>query len=220
MSDQHNEVSTHQLISSVVVATTNEGKIREIEGLLGDLGWELRALGDIVMPEENGATFEENAALKACAACMQTGLPALADDSGLEVDALNGEPGIMSARFGNRKNSLERNVYLLERLRKHEDRRARFVSVVVLAYPDGHIETYRGEVTGQILYGPRGEGGFGYDPLFVADGQTRSMGELSMSEKQAISHRGRALQELKQAHISGEAQQKRPQARKSDNRLN
>lgn len=193
----------------VVVATSNPGKVAEIREALAGLGWELLALDDpslpeIVLPEETGTTYEENAALKACAAAVISGLPALADDSGLEVAALNGEPGIFSARFGNLDTATERNVHLLEQLRGkgRAERTARFVSVLLLAYPDGHLESYRGEVTGQILEGPRGPGGFGYDPLFLLpDG--RSMAELSVPEKRAVSHRGRALEALRIAHADG-----------------
>lgn len=191
----------------VVIATSNEGKVSEIREALSGLGWELLALGDpslpsITLPEETGTTYEENAALKACAAALAAGLPALSDDSGLEVSALNGEPGVFSARFGNIDSANGRNLHLLEQMRGKTDRAAKFVSVLLLAYPDGYLESYRGEVQGTILEGPRGQGGFGYDPLFLLpDG--RSMGDLSVSEKRAVSHRGRALEALKAAHLSG-----------------
>lgn len=200
-------------LGRVVVATANAGKVREIGAALGALGWQLQGIGALPMPEETGATYEDNAALKACTLSLMTGLPALADDSGLEVAALNGEPGVYSARFGGRDSDLERNLYLLERMRHHRDRRARFVSVVVLAYPDGVIEEYRGELEGTLLEGPRGEGGFGYDPLFVPDGDIRSLAEMTLAEKQAISHRGRALAALAQAHASGQARQDYPAGR-------
>lgn len=177
----------------MVVATGNAGKVREIAAALGGLGWYLEGLSGLPLPEETGTTYEENAALKACAAALMRGVPALADDSGLEVAALDGQPGVYSARFGNRANDNERNLYLLEKLRGQRDRRARFVSVVILAHPDGHVETYRGELTGTLLEGPRGENGFGYDPLFVPDGETRTLAEMTLEDKQAISHRGRAL---------------------------
>lgn len=188
---------------NVVVATSNAGKVREIEEALQGTGWTLSPLGSVPLPEETGATYEENAALKACAAALMTGRPALADDSGIEVEALGGEPGVYSARYGNRDNDVERNVYLLEKLRGEKNRRAKFVSVVILAYPDGHLETYRGELPGTLLEGPRGANGFGYDPLFVPDGDTRTLAELTVPEKRAISHRGRALAALRDAHRSG-----------------
>lgn len=197
-------------VGRVVVATGNTGKVREIEEALSDLGWELRPLGDLTLPEETGASYEENAALKACSVALETGIPALADDSGLEVDALNGEPGIYSARFGNRPSDLERNLYLLERMRNKASRRAKFVSVVVLAYPDGVVEEYRGELAGTLLEGPRGDGGFGYDPLFIPDGDTRTLAEMTVAEKRAISHRGRALAALQAAHKAGTARQHYP----------
>lgn len=187
----------------VVVATGNAGKVREIAEALSELGWQLEGLNGLTLPEETGTTYEENAALKACAAALAKGLPALADDSGLEVAALDGQPGVYSARFGNRPNDTERNLYLLEKLRGVQDRRAKFVSVVMLAYPDGHVETYRGELTGTLLEGPRGENGFGYDPLFVPDGETRTLAEMTVAEKRAISHRGRALAALLAAHRNG-----------------
>ena len=190
-------------IRRVVVATSNAGKVREIEEALGGLGWEVQGLSGLPLPEETGSTYAENAALKACAAAMMTGLPALADDSGLEVAALGGEPGVYSARFGGRSSDLERNLYLLEKLRGTRDRRAKFVSVVVLAYPDGDLEEYRGEVGGTLLEGPRGQGGFGYDPLFVPDGERRSMAELSLAEKRALGHRGQALAALLAVHRPG-----------------
>jgi XTP/dITP diphosphohydrolase len=200
--------STHHAEPArVLIATSNPGKVAEIREALSGLGWELVAIGDpgvpeVVLPEETGTTYEENAALKACAAALQSGLPALADDSGLEVAALNGEPGIFSARFGNLGSATERNIHLLEQLRGKKDRNAKFVSVLLLAYPDGYLESYRGEVQGQILEGPRGQDGFGYDPLFLLpDG--RSMAELSVPEKRAVSHRGRALEALKAAHAAG-----------------
>lgn len=187
----------------VVVATGNAGKVREIREALGGLGWQLEGLNGFPLPEETGSTYEENAALKACSVAMTTRAVALADDSGIEVQALGGEPGVYSARFGGRSSDLERNLYLLERLRNVTDRRAKFVSVIVLAYPDGRIETYRGELTGTLLEGPRGEQGFGYDPLFVPDGETRTLAEMSVAEKRAIGHRGRALEALMAAHEHG-----------------
>ena len=190
------------LITRVVVATSNPGKVAEFSEALQGLGWQLEPLGQVPLPEETGSSYAENAMLKAATVAMLTGLPALADDSGLEVLAMNGEPGLYSARYGNRKDDHERNLYLLERARHLRDRRARFVSVLVLAHPDGHIEEYRGEVEGQLLEGPRGTGGFGYDALFeLPDG--RSMAQLSLAEKRAVSHRGQAFAALREAHKHG-----------------
>lgn len=190
-------------LNRVVVATSNPGKVVELTDALAPLGWTLVPLPGVPMPPEDAATYEENAALKACTISLATGLPAIADDSGLEVEALNGEPGVYSARFGGRENDLERNLYLLERMKKQQNRRAKFVSVVVLAYPDGHLETYRGEVHGSLLEGPRGEHGFGYDPLFEIDELGRTMAELTTDQKLQVSHRGQALAELMQAHENG-----------------
>lgn len=197
----------------VVVATGNAGRVREIKQALSGLGWQLEALSGLTLPEETGSTYEENAVLKARAVVAGTGRSALADDSGLEVEALGGEPGVYSARFGGLHSDQERNRYLLDRLRDRRDdsstgggqisRRATFVSVVVLAHPDGEVESYRGEVSGTLLEGPRGENGFGYDPLFVPDGDTRTLAELTLAEKRAVSHRGRALDALIAAHRQG-----------------
>lgn len=194
--------ASHQ-VQRVIVATGNPGKVREIAEALAPLGWQLEPLPEgVTMPEETGSTYEENAALKACTIAAQLRLPALADDSGLEVDALEGQPGVYSARFGGVQSDLERNTYLLDKLRDKEDRRARFRSVVILAYPDGDMESYEGTVEGHLLEGPRGSGGFGYDPLFVPEGETqgRTLAELSVEEKRAVSHRGAALQQLVAAH--------------------
>ncbi|MCY1703302.1 RdgB/HAM1 family non-canonical purine NTP pyrophosphatase [Deinococcus sp. SL84] len=188
-------------VKRVVVATSNPGKVREMAEALAGLGWELMPLpAGIAMPEETGTTYEENASLKACTIATRLGLPALADDSGIEVDALDGQPGVYSARFGDCASDTERNTYLLDRLRGKSDRRAHFRSVVILAYPDGDMECYEGVVSGTLLEGPRGTQGFGYDPLFVPDGETRSFGEMSVEEKRPLSHRGLALKKLLAAH--------------------
>jgi len=191
----------------VVIATSNPGKYRELAQGLEPLGWELRPLPDfgVELPEETGTTFEDNALMKAATVAQKTRLPALADDSGLVVDALGGEPGIYSARYGGRSNDRDRNVYLLERLRgvPPEERTARFVAVLALAYPDGHVESYRGEVEGVILEAPRGEGGFGYDPLFYLPELERTFAELAPEEKARHSHRARALAKLLEAWKDG-----------------
>ena len=191
----------------VVIATTNPGKFRELAAGLAPLDWELRPLIDfaIKMPPETGTTFEDNALMKAAFVAQKTALPALADDSGLVVDALGGEPGIYSARYGGRTSDRDRNVYLLERLRgvPLEERTARFVAVLTLAYPDGHVESYRGEVEGLILEAPRGENGFGYDPLFYLPELKKTFAEMTPEEKAAHSHRSRALNKLLEAWKDG-----------------
>ncbi len=184
-----------------VLASHNAAKLREMRRILGELG--IRVLsqqeaGVDVEPEETGTTFEENAVIKAVAVMEASGLPALADDSGLMVDALGGAPGVYSARYGggHDRSDAERNALLLKNMEHEEQRGAKFVSVIAVAYPDGRILTARGEVRGEIAREERGENGFGYDPLFrLPDG--RHMAELSGEEKNAVSHRGNALRELK-----------------------
>ncbi len=191
----------------VIIATSSKGKLLEFQEGLLPLSWELLALNqfDVVMPPEDGATYEENAMIKAASISLATKTVALADDSGLEVEALNGAPGIYSARFGNKKSDLERNLFLLDNIRSIlPPRKAKFVSVIALAHPDGFVETYRGEVEGVILEGPRGEAGFGYDPLFLIPEVNKTFAELSVLEKCKISHRGRALEALLKAYQSGE----------------
>ena len=183
----------------VVVATGNAGKLREFQEALRPLGWTLLDLSrfDVTLPPETGSTFEENADIKAVFTAAVTGRVALADDSGLEVEALGGEPGLYSARFGGKANDRERNAYLLERLALvPAPRRARFVSVVTLAYPGGRTLHARGEVEGLILEAPRGEEGFGYDPLFLVPHLGKTFAELTVAEKRPLSHRGRALEAL------------------------
>ncbi|RIH88963.1 dITP/XTP pyrophosphatase [Calidithermus roseus] len=191
----------------LLVATNNPGKYRELREGLAPLGWELASLLDYTfkMPPEEGATFEDNAMLKAAFACRQTGLLTLADDSGLEVDALEGEPGVYSARFGGRKSDLERNIYLLERLKgvPADKRTARFVAVLAVAHPQGFMQLFRGVTEGLILEAPRGENGFGYDPLFFVPEAGKTFAEMSMEEKARHSHRGKALAELIEAYKDG-----------------
>lgn len=191
----------------LVIATSNPGKFRELREGLAPLSWEFSSLldYDLKLPAEDGLTFEHNALLKAAYVALKTGNPALADDSGLEVEALGGEPGVYSARYGNRKTDLERNTFLLERM-KHlptEQRRARFVAVLALAHPDGKMETFRGETEGIILEAPRGEWGFGYDPLFLLPGTGRTYAEMTLEEKALHSHRGKAVRELLQVYATG-----------------
>ncbi len=184
----------------VLVATGNPGKLKELKDGLGPLGWSLESLDafGITLPEETGLTFEDNALLKAAYAARHSGLVALADDSGLEVDALEGEPGVFSARYGGKKTDTERNLYLLERLRgvPEAERTARFVAVLVLAYPDGRVEVFRGETEGRILEAPRGSHGFGYDPLFYVPEAGKTFAEMRPEEKARYSHRGKALRAL------------------------
>lgn len=191
--------------TTVVVATGNVHKVTEIEAILapvmpGTSFYALGELGDFPEPVENGDSFTENAIIKAQAACEQTGLPAVADDSGLVVDALSGEPGIMSARWaGVHGDDARNNAKLMREMEgvSDEDRTARFHSSVVLIYPDGSVLTGEGDCEGMIGHEPKGENGFGYDPLFwPAETPGRTMAELEPAEKNAISHRGYALADL------------------------
>lgn len=191
--------------STIVVATGNAHKVAEIEAILapvmpGVAFYALGELGDFPDPVENGDAFTENAIIKAQAALEETGLPAVADDSGLVVDALGGEPGIMSARWaGVHGDDARNNAKLMREMEgvADADRTARFHSSVVLVRPDGIVVTGEGDCEGMIGFEPRGEHGFGYDPLFwPADTPGRTMAELEPAEKNAISHRARALAQL------------------------
>ena len=177
----------------IVVATQNEHKVDEYRELLKDQGVELRSLKEypnFPEVEENGKTFAENAALKAVAASKYCDVPAFADDSGLEVEALDGRPGIHSSRYAD--TDTERIAKLLKELEGKENRRARFVCVIAIAANGEVIETFEGEVKGTILTAPRGENGFGYDPVFQPDGFDKSFAELTQEEKNRISHRANA----------------------------
>lgn len=180
----------------LVVATHNEDKAAEIRALLAPLGFKVRMLPELTgapAPEETGETFEENALLKARDALRLTGLPCLADDSGLCVDALGGAPGVFSARFGGFSSAGERNAHLLRQMEGISDRRARFVCAVACLFPDGRELLAEGRCEGEILAAPRGTGGFGYDPLFYLPQLSRTMAELTGAEKGRVSHRGAAL---------------------------
>ena len=183
----------------MLLATRNVGKLREYETLLHNLPVRWRLLYDLKLVEEvaeTGATFEENARLKALTYARAGRLPTLADDSGLEVNALGGAPGVRSARYAGADASDEdRYRLLLRNLAGVPDgqRGARFVCVVALALPDGTLATARGTVEGRILHEPRGEGGFGYDPVFWVTEMGRTMAELAPEDKNRVSHRGRAV---------------------------
>ena len=183
----------------LILATANPDKAREVAGLLGDAGVELvprpPEAGDV---EETAETLEGNARLKAAAVAAAAGEPAVADDTGLEVDALGGRPGVYAARYAGEDATYADNVAkLLEELDGIDDRRARFRTVAIVCWPDGGEVVADGVVEGTIAVAPRGEAGFGYDPVFVPDGgDGRTYAELSLAEKQAISHRGRAFRAL------------------------
>ena len=186
-----------------VLASKNAHKLEEISRIVEQFDLQLvlqSELGIDVDVEETGTTFEENSMLKARAVMEKSGLPAIADDSGLMVDALDGAPGIYSARFGGERcrSDRERYEYLLSLLENvpEEQRTARFVSVITLLYPDGTAVVARGECPGRILRGPRGENGFGYDPVFFVGEDGKTMAEMDPERKNEISHRARALQAL------------------------
>jgi len=186
----------------LLIGSGNPGKQREYRELLAGLDLELLLPTDLVPvpsePAETGATFAENASHKARAYAAAGGLRAVADDSGLEVDALRGAPGLRSRRFfGDDATAPERNEKLLALLDGVEQRGARFVCVTALASPDGRALLFDGEVRGEIGFAPRGEQGFGYDPLFVIAGDGRTMAELTADEKHRISHRGLAVAKLR-----------------------
>lgn len=185
----------------LVLATANDKKVQELARILAGLDVRLRTMGefDLVSPEETGTTFEANALLKARAVATAVGGAALADDSGLEVDALRGAPGVHSARYaGLDADDAANNAKLLDRLAgvPPERRTARFVCVAALVAPGG-AWTARGTMEGRIIEAPRGTGGFGYDPLFVADGESRTNAELPPREKDARSHRGAAFRAIR-----------------------
>ncbi len=195
----------------LVVATHNEGKLREIGDLLGPFGFVVSSAGQLGLPEpeETGSTFEENARIKAMAAMEATGQPALADDSGLCVDALGGAPGIHTADWaetGNGRDFAMAMRTVEEKLQAAgalaaDQRRAAFVAVLCLCRPDGQCDFFRGQAPGHLIWPPRGDQGFGYDPVFVPDGHSRTFGEMSAGDKhgwrpgqaEALSHRARAF---------------------------
>ena len=181
-----------------ILASNNKGKLREMKAILSEFGADVLSqseAGLILEAEETGATFEENALIKARAACKALNEPAIADDSGLAVEALGGAPGVYSARYGGEacQNDTERVHLLLKNLESEENRNASFVSCIACVFPNGDVITARGECEGVIALAPRGERGFGYDPVFEIPAIGKTMAELSDVEKNAVSHRGRAL---------------------------
>jgi XTP/dITP diphosphohydrolase len=190
---------------SLLLGTRNPGKVKELTSILGDAGWSFSSLQEfpnIPAAEENGVTYAENAIAKAVFYARATGMCALADDSGLEVDALGGAPGVYSARYaGENASDADRRVLLLSELARtgDTDRRARFVSSVVIADVAGTVlNVSEGICEGTIIFAPRGTGGFGYDPLFVPDGYDQTFAELADTVKNRISHRARALLRTKE----------------------
>lgn len=191
-------------MDKIIFATGNEGKMKEVRMILKDLGLPVLSLKDAGIAadvEENGTTFEENAQIKAKAIMEMTGALVLADDSGLEVDALNKEPGIYSARYMGHDTSYHiKNQNIIDRLegKVGEERSARFVCAIAAAFPDGRVLTTRGTMEGQIGYEEKGENGFGYDPIFYLPEYQCYSAELSLEEKNKLSHRGKALRLMKE----------------------
>lgn len=199
-----------KLRGTIVVASHNSGKVREMSSLLAPMGLEVKAAQEMGLPEpeETGSTFLANATLKARAATRQSGLAALADDSGLCVFALGGAPGTHSARWAGAERDFAHAMARVERELKQsetQDYSARFVCALALAMPGGEVETFEGEVLGQLRFPPRGSRGFGYDPIFVADGMRESFGEIDPAQKYAISHRARAFAKLRRFLECGDA---------------
>ena len=189
---------------TLVIASHNPGKVREIAELVEPFGVAVKSAGDLGLaePEETGTTFAQNAELKARASAEGAGLPALADDSGLSVRALGGRPGIYSARWAGPDKDFRAAMDRVEReLREVNggeggDRSACFVCALTLAWPDGRSRTFQGQVDGTLVYPPRGERGFGYDPVFVPEGHEITFGEMEPAAKHAMSHRARAFRQL------------------------
>ena len=183
----------------LIIASHNPGKVREIEELLAPWSVEVVSAAELNLPEpeETGLTFVANAKLKAEAAALAANLPALADDSGLAVNALDGAPGIYSARWGGPEKDFDMAMARVNNeMGDTADRGARFVCALALTWPDGHSEVFEGTVDGTLVWPPRGNRGFGYDPMFLADGDTGTYGEIDPAEKHAKSHRAVAFREL------------------------
>jgi len=206
--------------TKIVVASHNDGKLREFADLMGPFGLEAKSAREFGLPEpdETGTTFEENAYIKAHAAAKATGLPALSDDSGLMIDALQGAPGVYTANWAETPDgtrdfgvAMQRAEVAMQEVGAVEpaQRTGRFVAVICLAWPDGKAEYFRGEAEGTLVWPPRGEKGFGYDPVFVPDGHVRTFGEMTAEEKhgwrpgqqEALSHRAKAFQKFARAKL-------------------
>jgi len=203
-----------RLRGRIVIATHNPGKLSEMRDLLAPYGIETVSAGDLGLPEpeETGASFRDNARIKAMSATAASGLPAFADDSGLAVDALEGAPGIHSARWAGPDKNFRRAMERIDLLLREpgatmpDQRRAHFVSALCIAWPDGHLEEFEAKVEGTLVSPPRGDQGFGYDPMFLPDGFTQTFGEMTSEQKHGLpphglglSHRARAFVQLAKA---------------------
>jgi XTP/dITP diphosphohydrolase len=208
------EANHRRVAGRLVIATHNSGKLKEMRELLAPYQIDAISAGHLGLsePEETGATFRANARIKAEAAARASGLPSFADDSGLVVDALGGEPGVHSARWaGPERNFSGAMETIEEKLRERgattpERRKAHFVSALCIAWPDDHVEEFEGRVSGRLVWPPRGDKGFGYDPVFLPDGHRRTFGEMPSEEKhglpphgRGLSHRARAFLKLSEA---------------------
>ncbi len=206
------------LAGRLVIATHNPGKMREMRELLKPFGVDAVSAGEIGLgePAETGASFRENARIKAETAARATGFPAFADDSGLVVDALGGAPGIHSARWAGETKEFRHAMEKVERMLRERDafdpaeRRAHFISALCVAWPDGHVEEFEAAVDGTLVWPPRGDKGFGYDPMFLPDGHALTFGEMSSEDKhglpphgRGLSHRARAFLKLAEACLGG-----------------
>ena len=197
------------LAGRLVIATHNPGKMREMRELLKPFGVDAVSAGEIGLgePAETGASFRENARIKAETAARATGFPAFADDSGLVVDALGGAPGIHSARWAGETKEFRHAMEKVERMLRERDafdpaeRRAHFVSALCIAWPDGHVEEFEAAVDGTLVWPPRGDKGFGYDPMFLPDGHALTFGEMSSEDKHGLPPRGRGLSHRARAFL-------------------
>ena len=198
-----------KLVGPVVIATHNPGKLREMRELLAPYGIEAQSAGELGLgePEETGNSFRANARIKATAAAKVTGRVSFADDSGLVVEALGGEPCIHSARWAGEgkdfRGAMNRiQTLLIERgAREPAQRRAHFIAALCLAWPDGHLEEFEGRVDGVAVWPPRGDKGFGYDPLFMTDGHERTFGEMTADEKHGLPPKGKGLSHRARAFV-------------------
>jgi len=210
-------VAHRPIAGRLVIATHNPGKLKEMRELLMPFAIDAISAGELGLdePAESGATFKANARIKACAAATSSGLPAFADDSGLAVDALGGEPSIYSARWAGPEKDFRRAMQAVEdKLRERgahapSQRKAQFVCALCLAWPDGHVEQFDAAVHGTLVWPPRGDQGFGYDPMFLPDGHARTFGEMTNVEKhglpptgKGLSHRARAFLKLAEACLA------------------
>jgi XTP/dITP diphosphohydrolase len=204
-----NEPSHRLIAGRLVIATHNPGKLAEMRGLLAPYGIDAISASELGLPEpdENGMTFRDNARLKAQAAAKAAGLPAFADDSGLAIDALDGAPGIYSARWAGPEKNFHRAMATIEGKLQTlgavtpERRKAHFVSALCVAWPDGHLEEFEAQVDGVLVWPPRGDRGFGYDPMFLPNGHNRTFGEMPRDEKHGLPPRGKGLSHRARAFV-------------------